>query len=56
MNLQKILKNLKENLKRCFNKREKLTRSGAAALSLPKCKYFDMARVMWINYVIFASK
>ena len=32
-------KNLKENLKRSLNKRNRLTRSGAAAHSLPKCKH-----------------
>ena len=34
-------KKLKENFKCCIDKRARLTRSGAATDSLPKCKYFD---------------
>jgi len=37
---QQQLKNLKDNLKKCLDKRTKMTRSGAAASSLPTCKYF----------------
>jgi len=39
--LQKQLKNLKDVLKKCLDKRKRLTKSGAAALTLPKCQYFD---------------
>ena len=39
--MQKKLKNLKDNLKKCLNKRNSMTRSGAAASSLPMCKFFD---------------
>ena len=39
--LQKQLKNLKGMLKKCLDKRNRMTRSGAAAVNLPKCKYFD---------------
>nr|XP_047127880.1 uncharacterized protein LOC124808777 [Hydra vulgaris] len=39
--LQKTLKNLKDNLKKCLDRRRALSRSGAGAFSLPKCKYFD---------------
>lgn len=39
--LQKQLKNLKDALKKCLDKRKQMTRSGAAASSLPKCKFFD---------------
>ena len=45
--LQKTFKNLKDNLKRCIDKRRNLTRSGAAASSLPKCKYFDVMRFLY---------
>ena len=34
-------KKLKENFKRCIDKRARLTKSGAPAHALPKCKYFD---------------
>lgn len=40
--LQKTFKNLKDNLKRCIDKRRNMTRSGAAASALPKCKFFDV--------------
>eukprot|EP00112_Aurelia_sp_Birch-Aquarium-sp1_P016882 Seg3862.4 transcript_id=Seg3862.4/GoldUCD/mRNA.D3Y31 product="hypothetical protein" protein_id=Seg3862.4/GoldUCD/D3Y31 len=40
--LQKTLKNLKDNLKRCLDRRRALTRSGAAYSTLPTCKYFDL--------------
>lgn len=39
--LQKQLKYLKDNLKKCLDRRTKMTKSGAAASSLPKCNYFD---------------
>ena len=45
--LQKTFKNLKDNLKRCIDKRRNLTRSGAAVSSLPKCKYFDVMRFLY---------
>ncbi|XP_065641180.1 uncharacterized protein LOC124815057 [Hydra vulgaris] len=37
----KTLKNLKDNLKKCLDRRRALTRSGAGAFCLLKCKYFD---------------
>lgn len=40
--LQKTFKNLKDNLKRCIDKRRNMTRSGAAVSALPKCKFFDV--------------
>ena len=39
--LQKQFKNLKDSLKNCLDKRTKMTRSGAAASSLPKCRYLE---------------
>jgi hypothetical protein len=39
--LQSTLKKLKDNLKRCLDKRNSLMKSGAAAQNLPKCKFFD---------------
>ena len=39
--LKKQLKNLKDTLKKCLDKRNELTKSGAAALKLPKCKFFE---------------
>ena len=39
--LQKQLKNMKDVLKKCLDKRNRLTKSGAAAVTLPKCQYFD---------------
>ena len=39
--LQKQFKYLKDNLKKCLDKRSKMTKSGAAASTLPKCNYFD---------------
>ena len=44
--LQRQLKNLKDALKKCLDKRNKLTRSGAAASSLPKCKFFDQMQFL----------
>lgn len=40
-------KNLKENFKRCKDKRVRMTRSGVAAHVLPKCKYFE--NLMFLN-------
>ena len=34
-------KNLRENLRRCLQKRNEMSRSGAATYTLPKCKYFS---------------
>ena len=39
--LHKVLKNLKDSLKKCLDKRRALTRSGAAAASLPECKFLS---------------
>ena len=39
--LQKLRKNLKDMLKKCLDKRSHMTRSGVAAVNLPKCQYFD---------------
>ena len=39
--IQKQLKNLKDSLKKCLDKRNQMTRSGAAASTLPKCKFFE---------------
>ena len=39
--LQKKFKNLKDTLKKCLDKRNRMTRSGAAASNLPKCRFFD---------------
>ena len=33
---------MKDNLKRCLDRRRALTRSGAAYSTLPTCKYFDL--------------
>lgn len=40
-------KNVKENFKRCLDKRNRMTRSGAASHTLPKCKYFE--NLLFIN-------
>ena len=45
--LQKQLKNLKHSLKKCLDKRTKMTRSGAAASSLPKCRYFEQMAFLY---------
>ena len=45
--LQKQLKNLKDSLKKCLDKRTKMTRSGAAASSLPKCRYFEQMAFLY---------
>ena len=34
-------KNLKDTLKKCLNKRNELTKSGAVASKLPKCNFFE---------------
>ena len=39
--LQKQLKKLTNMLKKCLDKRNRMPRSCAAAVSLPKCQYFD---------------
>ena len=39
--LKKQLKNLKDTLKKCLDKRNELTKSGATASKLPKCKFFE---------------
>ena len=44
--LQRQLKNLKDNLKKCLDKRQRMTRSGAAASSLPQCKYFHQMKFL----------
>ena len=41
MFLQKQLKNLRDMLKKCLDKRNRLSRSGALARELPKCQVFD---------------
>ena len=45
--LQRQLKNLKDSLKKCLDKRQRMTRSGAAASSLPKCKYFEQMKFLY---------
>ena len=32
---------MKDGLKKCLDKRNRMTKSGAAAMTLPKCLYFD---------------
>ena len=44
--LQKVFKNLKDSLKKCLDKRRALSRSGAAASTLPMCKYFEVMRFL----------
>ena len=39
--LQKQLNNLRDMLKKCLDKRNRLSRSGAAARELPKCQYLE---------------
>lgn len=39
--LKRLWKNLKDNFGKCLKNRIKMTRSGAAAETLPKCKLFD---------------
>ena len=39
-------KNLRENLRRCIVKRDTLSKSGAAAHTLPKCKYFSQLQFL----------
>lgn len=39
--LQRQWKNLKDAMKKCLDKRNRMTRSGAGATELPKCKYFN---------------
>ena len=45
--MQKKLKNLKDTLKKCIDKWNKMTKSGAGATTLPKCKYYD--EMMFLN-------
>ena len=45
--LQRQLKNLKDNLKKCLDKRTNMTRSGAAPSSLPRCKYFGQMSFLY---------
>jgi len=45
--LQKVYKILKDSLlKKCLEKRRALSRSGAAASTLPTCKYFEVMRFL----------
>ena len=44
--LQKVFKNLKDSLKKCLDKRRALSKSGAAASTLPMCKYFEAMRFL----------
>jgi hypothetical protein len=47
--LQRQRKNLKDNLKKCLDKRQQMTKSGqsgAAASSLPQCKYFEQMKFL----------
>ena len=44
--LAKTLKYLKDNLKKCLDRRSKLTKSGAPASSLLKCNYFEVMRFL----------
>lgn len=44
--MQRNLKNLKDNLKKCLDKRQQMTKSGAPASSLPQCKYFEQMRFL----------
>ncbi len=46
MFLQKTYKNLKDSLKKCLDKKKALTQSGAAASTLPTCKYFEVMRFL----------
>eukprot|EP00795_Rhopilema_esculentum_P009904 gene9904-18502_t len=39
--LRKSLKYLRDKLKKCMDRRSKLTKSGAAASSLPTCNYYE---------------
>ena len=45
--LRRQLKNLKDNLKKCLDKRGRMTKSGASASHLLKCKYFDKMRFLY---------
>ena len=40
--LQKQLKYLNDSLKKCLDRRSKLTKSVAPVSSLPKCNYFEV--------------
>ena len=39
--MKKTWKNMKDNFSKCFKKRERMTRSGAPAATLPKYRLFD---------------
>ena len=54
--LQRQLKQLKDNLKKCLDKRSRLQKSGAAASSLPKCKFFDSMAFLHEKQVITRLK
>lgn len=38
---------MKDSLKKCLDKRNTMTRSGAPAASLPTCKYFEVMRFLY---------
>ena len=44
--MKRTWKNLRDGLSKCIKKRELLTRSGAAAGKLPKCKLFDQLQFL----------
>ncbi|XP_028418419.1 uncharacterized protein LOC114543770 [Dendronephthya gigantea] len=46
---QRQLKNLKDNLKKCLDKRSKMTRSGATASCLPMCRYFEQMAFLYVE-------
>ena len=43
--------NLKDSLRKCLDKRNKLTRKGAAACALPRCQYFEEMRFLHENTI-----
>ena len=50
--LKKTWKGLKDNYRSCNDRREKATRSGAAATSLPTCKYFK--QLQFLKHTVIA--
>ena len=44
--MKRTWKNLRDGLSTCIKKRELMTRSGAAAGKLPKCKLFDQLQFL----------
>ena len=44
--MKRTWKNLRDGLSKCIKKRELMTRSGAAAGKLPKCKLFDQLQFL----------